>query len=277
MLGWCKSDGRFAARAARLLWCSGVTQAATDTGDRENRQADAAQANGANRALCALELTDGSNCPSHAAQLRGIPPEAEHPDFRQKRFRHVNPPFSIAGERARSFSGMPLGRFPPTGAFLVRVGEFSRMAVSPAYTFDYELGLRARHDGAFEGTACSLQERDGTLPGLLGAAPGVSVDGDVVRFVAGSLPSATANLLENFSALIPPLHDWLVDRRLRLASVERMELVVPGLREVLRAGVVLRATSVLQSGVPVDPPLADVSVHSGGVLVRSWASVPART
>lgn len=150
------------------------------------------------------------------------------------------------------------------------------MAVSPAYTFDYEVSLRPRHDGGFEATGCSLQTRNGTLPGLLGDAPVVTVHGDVVRFAPDHWRRPSENFLAALCVVVPPLHNWFVDRRLRRASVDGMELIVPELAGLLHAGAVLRVTSVLEAGVPVDPPHANVSLHSERGLIRTWDRVRAR-
>jgi len=147
------------------------------------------------------------------------------------------------------------------------------MAVSPAYTFDYEVRLRARDDRGLEGSAESLQQRAGTLPGLAGRAPLVFVSGDEVRLEPRTPPSRVSALVETFAALIPPLHDWLVDRRLEGASVRGIELFVPGLGASLQPGHVLRVTLVTEAQIPVHPPAVDVFLGSDGVAVKTWKSV----
>src|SRR5689334_8559765 len=98
------------------------------------------------------------------------------------------------------------------------------MAVSSAYTFNYEVEVEPREGGGFNGSARSLQEAEGLLPGLAGARPIVNVVGDDLYFEARELPSALSNGLEAVSVLVPPLCNWLVDRRLRQASLRRIEL-----------------------------------------------------
>lgn len=148
------------------------------------------------------------------------------------------------------------------------------MAVSSAFTFSYEVDVSPGDGGVIEGTARSLQEAAGELAGLVGAHPLVSTDADAIRFDAREQPSKLGQALELVTLLIPPLRNWLIDRRLRRASVRRIELSVPGLCALLQRGQVIRATLELDgSGIPVDPPRATVALLSGGHVVRTWDGV----
>lgn len=148
------------------------------------------------------------------------------------------------------------------------------MAVSSAFTFSYEVDVSSG-GGAIEATARSLQEAAGELPGLVGAHPRVSIDADALRFDAAELPSKLSQALEPVAVLIPPLYDWLIDRRLQRPSVRRIELSVPGLCALLQGGGrVIRATLELDgAGIPLDPPRATLVVLSGGQVVRTWNGV----
>ncbi|HEY3498239.1 MAG TPA: hypothetical protein VGK73_26265 [Polyangiaceae bacterium] len=145
------------------------------------------------------------------------------------------------------------------------------MAVSPEYSFDYEVILRVREGGGFEGTAESVQAREGLLPGLAGPCPVASVSGDDLRFEAPRL-SVLEMLLEAFEFVVPPLFNGLRQRRSARASVRAIELSVPGLGAALRNGSVLRATLVTEASVPVQPLQAHVSVRSEHGPIRTWES-----
>ena len=74
--------------------------------------------------------------------------------------------------------------------------------------------------------------------------------------------------------LLPPLRNWLIDRRLRRASVRRIELSVPGLCALLQRGQVIRAALELNGpGIPLYPPRATLELLSGGQVVRTWNGV----
>jgi hypothetical protein len=148
------------------------------------------------------------------------------------------------------------------------------VAVSSAFTFNYEVAVSPSDGGAIEATARSLQQAAGGVPGLVGAHPLVSIHADGIRFDARDLPSKLARALEVVTVLFPPLSNRLIDRRLRRASVRRIELSVPGLCALLQRGQVLRATLELDgSGIPVTPPRATVALLSGGHVVRTWDGV----
>ena len=147
------------------------------------------------------------------------------------------------------------------------------MAVSSAFTFSYEVEVSPGSGGAIETTARSLQEAAGDLAGLVGARPLVTFDANTLCFAARERPSKLGRALELVAFPVPPLRNWLIDRRLRCASVSRIELSVPGLRAVLRAGQVIRATLELDgSGIPVAPPRATLVLLSEGRVVRTWES-----
>jgi hypothetical protein len=102
----------------------------------------------------------------------------------------------------------------------------------------------------------------------------VTIAADAIRFDAREQPSRLGQALELLTLLSPPLRNWLIDRRLRRASVCRIELTVPGLCALLRNGQVIRATLELDgSGIPADPPRATLALLSGGHLVRRWDGV----
>jgi hypothetical protein len=148
------------------------------------------------------------------------------------------------------------------------------VAVSSAFTFSYEVDISPGGGGVIEATARSLQEAAGDLPGLVGAHPLVSIDSDAMRFHAREQTSKLGQALELVTLLLPPLRNWLIDRRLQRASVRRMELSAPGLGALLERGQVLRATLELDgSGFPADPPRATLALLSGGRVVRTWDGV----
>jgi hypothetical protein len=148
------------------------------------------------------------------------------------------------------------------------------VAVSSAYTFSYELDVAPGPGGAIEASARSLQEAAGGLPGLAGAQPLASIEADVIRFDARALPSTLGQALELVTLLLPPVRNWLIDRRLRRAAVRRIELSVPGLGALLQRGQVVRATLELDgSGAPLSPPRATVALLSEGQVVRTWRGV----
>lgn len=148
------------------------------------------------------------------------------------------------------------------------------MAVSSAFTFSYEVDISRRDGGAVEATARSLQEAAEDLAGLVGPRPLVSIDTDMIRFDARERPSKLGQALELVALPLPPLRNWLIDRRLRRASVCRVELSVPGLCAQLRQGQLIRATLDLDgSGVPVAPPRATLTLLSGDRVVRTWDGV----
>jgi len=148
------------------------------------------------------------------------------------------------------------------------------MAVSSAYTFSYEVDVSLPEGSTMKATARSLQEAEGALPGLAGAHPLVTIADDTITFHAQASPSRLGRTLEFVTALILPLHDWLVDRRLRRASVHRIELSAPGLCTLLERGQVVRATLEMDgAGTPVHPPRATVLLLSEANVVRTWAHV----
>ena len=148
------------------------------------------------------------------------------------------------------------------------------MAVSSAFTFSYEVAVSPGDGGAIEASARSLQAAAGELPGLVGAHPLVSIEADAIRFDAREQPSKLGQALELVTLPLPPLRNWLIDRRLRRASVRRIELAVSGLRALLQRGQVIRATLELDgSGFPADPPRATVALSSEGHVVRTWDGV----
>jgi hypothetical protein len=148
------------------------------------------------------------------------------------------------------------------------------VAVSSAFSFSYEVEISSGDGGAFEATARSGQEAAGELPGLVGARPLVSIKADMVRFDARDLPSKLDHVLELVTVLVPPLRNWLVDRRLQRASVRRIELSVAGLCALLQRGQIIQATLELDgSGIPIHPPRATVVLLSGQHVVRTWGGV----
>lgn len=150
------------------------------------------------------------------------------------------------------------------------------MAVSPAYTFDYEVRVKKSDVGGFAGIAESLQEREGALPGLAGPGPKVVVQGDAMALHARLLPSSNHDVLEAVLSFLPVISNALVDKRLRRASVRRIELSVPGLGSLLSEGNVLRMTLLLDdSGVPRNPPCCTVTLSSDGTPVRTWQELTA--
>ncbi|MBN1611258.1 MAG: hypothetical protein JW940_31790 [Polyangiaceae bacterium] len=150
------------------------------------------------------------------------------------------------------------------------------MAVCAAYTFDYEVRVAPGNDGSFEGTAASVQEKQGMLPGLAGPGPLVRIAGDRVEFLSQVLQSTAGRVIESLLVLIPPLCNLWIDRRLRQASVRRIDLCVPGLSEVIEAGHILRAALECDhTGTPLQPLVAEVSLlASNRVTLREWHGVP---
>jgi hypothetical protein len=132
------------------------------------------------------------------------------------------------------------------------------MAIASNYGFDYEATLAPDEDGLYSGVARSLQAEAGSLPGLAGRSPRITVAGEAIRVdshPSEAPPAAGWRWLE----LVPGLAGLALDRRLRSAAVRSFTVALPGLTARLRPGTRLRLTQTFRGGLG-QAPVTEVRV-----------------
>jgi len=157
------------------------------------------------------------------------------------------------------------------------------MAVSPIYSFDYEILVRASGDGSFAGSAVSLQTREGTAPGLLGSTPWLEVHADDLHLEAlpGQRRMADAwgwlFIWQLLFIWYPPLFNLWGNWQERRASIKSIRATVPELGGALRAGQRLRVQLQFDPNAGAGPtPLVDVTLHDGQRVVQRWTGLVMR-
>lgn len=148
------------------------------------------------------------------------------------------------------------------------------MAVPLNHCFDYEILVEATSDGGLGGSAVSVQEREGTLPGMLGSTPRLRVQGDelCIRALPAQLPAARA--WELLFVVLFPLHNRWITRQLQRATVKSVLITVPGLSSALSAGHTLRATLQFDpnSGAGSEPRV-DVTLLQTERVLQRWTDL----
>jgi hypothetical protein len=158
------------------------------------------------------------------------------------------------------------------------------VAVPLNYSFDYEILVRASSDGSFAGSAVSIQEREGVLPGLLGSTPWLEVHADDFHLEAlpGQRRMADAwgwlFIWQLLFIWYPPLFNCWGNWQERRASVKSIRLTVPELSGALRDGQTLRVQLQFDMNTGPGPtPRVDVTLLDGQRTVRRWAGIVMRS
>ena len=158
------------------------------------------------------------------------------------------------------------------------------MAVPLTYSFDYEISLRASGDGSFAGSAVSIQEREGMVPGLLGSTPRLEVRADDLRLEAlpGQRRMADAwgwlFIWQLLFIWYAPLFNLWGNWQERRASLKSIRLMVPELGSALRDGQTLRVRLQFDPNTGPGPtPRVDVTLLDGQRTVQRWTGILMRS
>ena len=134
------------------------------------------------------------------------------------------------------------------------------MAISTRYQFDYEVILHPDCDGVYTGIAQSLQAKAGSLPGLAGRHPRVTVALDAL-LVEASEAEAPPNAFLRLWEFIPVLRGRYLARYARSAAVRAFSLPLPSAKAWLAPGTRIRLTHSLLA------PLGQPMVASTRILI----------
>jgi hypothetical protein len=140
------------------------------------------------------------------------------------------------------------------------------MAVSTAHWFHYEVTITVSDGGEPNGTIVNRQAEHGSVPGLAGFRPTVSIFGDTLHVASSASEAPPHPIWDWVTAFVPFTHKAYATRRLCAAQVQSFALELPGLSRLIRTGCVLR---LMQSYVPAPNNPFSAERHCEVVLLES--------